>query len=109
MAPTFFDIDISLSLRTTMRFFTRSRVLFIPSKASPPVSDPSPSTAMTFSPPPPMSLAAAIPRAAEIDVEACPTPKASYGLSQILGKPLIPPALLSVWKASRLPVKILWA
>ena len=33
------------------------------------------------------AFAIAIPTAAEIDVEECPTPKASYSLSEILGKP----------------------
>jgi hypothetical protein len=32
----------------------------------------------------------AIPKTAEMDMDECPPPKASYGLSLILGKPLIP-------------------
>ena len=40
----------------------------------------------------PFILAAiAIPKAAEIDVEECPVPKESYLLSDIFGKPLMPP------------------
>ena len=37
-----------------------------------------------------------IPKAAEIEVEECPTPKLSNSLSFISGKPLIPPNSLFV-------------
>ena len=35
-------------------------------------------------------LATAIPSAAEMEVEECPTPKVSYSLSDLFGKPLRP-------------------
>ena len=72
-------------------FVFKIPALFKPSKASPPVKAPSPITAITC-----LSFsffideAAAIPKAADIDVDECPTPKASYSLSERLGKPLIP-------------------
>ena len=44
---------------------------------------------------------------AEIDVEACPTPKVSYTLSVLLGNPLNPFLILFVENCSFLPVKIL--
>ena len=50
-----------------------------------------------------------MPNAAEIDTEACPPPKASYSLSDMRGKPLMPPSRRLVRKASRRPVMILWA
>ena len=46
-APTFLEIDISLSFKTTMRFFLRCPAWFSASKAIPPVSEPSPMTEMT--------------------------------------------------------------
>ena len=57
------------------------------SKACPPVIAPSPITATTLSPVPFRSFATAIPRAAEIEVDECPTPNASCTLSERLGKP----------------------
>ena len=61
------------------------------SNASPAVIAPSPITAMwCFSFSPLYFEASAIPRAAEIDVEECPTPKESYSLSFLLGKPESP-------------------
>ena len=50
-----------------------------------------------------------MPYAAEMEVEACPVPKASYSLSLMRGKPLMPPSLRFVGKRSRRPVIILWA
>ena len=78
------------------------------SKAIPAVMDPSPITAIcclcvSFLYP----EATAIPSAAEMEVEECPTPKVSYSLSERLGKPEIPPINRFVWKFSRRPVKIL--
>ncbi len=46
-APTFGEIDISLSFRITTRFFFRWPAWFIPSKASPAEMEPSPITAIT--------------------------------------------------------------
>ena len=77
-APTFGEIEYLLSFNTTVRFFPRLPALFSPSSARPPVSAPSPITAITrcfsfFT-----SFPAAKPRAAEIEVEAWPVPKESY-------------------------------
>jgi hypothetical protein len=66
-------------------------VLFNPSKAKPPVMAPSPITATTFLFSPFIRAAIAIPNAAEMEVEACPVPKASYSLSLMRGNPLMPP------------------
>ena len=53
--------------------------------------------------------AIAIPSAAEIEVELCPTPKASYSLSLGARKPHNPPYCLIVFILSLRPVNILWA
>lgn len=64
--------------------------LFKPSKANPPVMAPSPMMATDWRSSSPFILAAtAMPKAAEIDVEECPVPKASYLLSLLFGKPLM--------------------
>ncbi len=55
-----------------------------------------------------MREATAMPRAAEMELEACPAEKVSYSLSSGLGKPLSPPNLRLVSKRSRRPVSILW-
>ena len=83
--------------------------LFSPSNARPPVIEPSPITATTFRRSPRSSAALAMPNAAEIDTEACPPPKASYSLSAMRGKPLMPPRRRLVRNASQRPVMILWA
>src|ERR1035438_3230705 len=54
-----------------------------------------------------ISRATAIPSTAEIDVEACPAPKVSYSLSNLLRNPLMPLSLLMVPNLSFLPVNIL--
>ena len=77
MAPTLASIDISLSLRMTISFVPRSPALLSASNDSPPVSAPSPMTAMTWFFSPLASRASAMPSAAEMDVLAWPTPKAS--------------------------------
>ena len=51
--------------------------LFIPSKARPPVMAPSPITAITCRFSPRSSAALAIPKAAEIETDEWPPPKAS--------------------------------
>ena len=61
-APTFFEIDISLSLSTTIRFRPRSPAWLRPSKAMPAVIEPSPMTAMTLPGSSRIALAAAMPR-----------------------------------------------
>ena len=64
---------------------------FSASNAIPPVMAPSPITATCcLSVSPLCCEATAIPKAAEIDVEECPTPKVSYSLSVLFGKPLSP-------------------
>ena len=67
-------MDISLSFRITRSCRPKWPALLIPSKASPPVMDPSPIIAATRK----SSLfwwrPSAIPRAEEMDVEACPAP-----------------------------------
>ena len=99
-----------LSLRITSRLVRfEAPALFSPSKARPPVIEPSPITATTCRFSPRSSAALAMPNAAEIDTEACPPPKASYSLSDMRGKPLMPPSRRLVRKASRRPVMILWA
>ena len=60
-----------LSLRITSRFVRfDAPALLSPSKASPPVIDPSPMTATTCRFSPRSSAALAMPKAAEIDTEA---------------------------------------
>ena len=79
------------------RLFGFDEALFSPSKARPPVMAPSPITAMTWRSFSPFKAEATdIPKAAEIELEACPAIKASYSLSEGFGKPLIPPNLRSV-------------
>ena len=109
MAPTFFAIDISLSLSTTIIRFVVVAMLLNASKVTPLVRAASPRTAIMFSSVPLRSRAAANPNAAEAAVPACPAPKASCSLSNLLQKPLIP----SVWRrASNFsllrPVSSLW-
>jgi hypothetical protein len=52
-------------------------------------------------------FATAIPKDEEIEEEECPTPNVSYSLSDLFGKPEIPPFNLLVWNVFFLPVKIL--
>ena len=70
-------MDILLSLSTSIISLVVSQILFSPSSEMPQLSEPSPTTAMTFSVPFFLSRAAAIPSAAEIAVPACPAPKQS--------------------------------
>ena len=106
--PTFFDMEHSLSLSIIIRLDLSVPALLSASSAIPPVMAPSPITATTFSSLPKRSLEAAKPRAAEIEVEACPAPKASQSLSFLLGKPDSPSIFLSLLSPSFLPVRILW-
>ena len=109
MAPMLPSMDWLLSFSSTSRSAFPIPALFRPSNASPPVIAPSPISATTFSSRPMILAAHAKPRAAEIEVDECPVPKQSYSLSLRLGKPLIPPSVRSVLKASRRPVRILCA
>ncbi len=80
-----------LSFSMTSRLVFSIPELFSPSNASPAVIDPSPITATICRSSSFLNRAAfAIPNAADIDVEECPTPKESYSLSVIFGNPLIP-------------------
>jgi len=108
-APTFSEIDISLSFRITTRSLFSSPAWFSPSKAMPPVIEPSPITAITLLWRSFRSRATASPSAAEMEVDEWPTSKQSCGDSARLGKPLIPPMVRSVPKLSFLPVSSLWA
>src|SRR5574344_64346 len=109
IAPRLLSIDWLLSLRMTRRSALLVPALFRPSKASPPVIAPSPIRATTFSLRPCSLAASASPRAADIEVEECPTPNASYSLSLLLGKPLMPPWVRRAPNFSLRPVRILWA
>ena len=103
------SMEMWLSLRMTRMSVFMAPALLRPSKAMPPVMAPSPMTATIFSSLPESFAATAMPRAAEMDVDECPTPKESNGLSDIFGKPLMPLYVRLVWNASRRPVMILWA
>jgi len=98
---------ISLSFNITIKFVLLEPVSLSASKAIPPVKAPSPITAITLFFSPFISLALAIPSAAEIDVLLCPVSKASYSDSTALGKPAKPFKLLSVLILFFLPVRIL--
>ncbi len=110
-APTFGEIDISLSLRMTSRSAPETPALFIASKAMPPVIAPSPMTATDLRW---LALQRARPRAmpsaALIEVLECPAPKASYSLSPRRRKPREAAALAHACGiASRRPVSTLCA
>ncbi len=81
--------------------------LFIASYAIPALIAPSPITAITSRRSPFMSRATAMPNPAEIEVELCAAPNASYSLSTRRVKPDKPPPWRSVRMRSRRPVKIL--
>ena len=68
---------MSLSFKITNKLVLRAPALFIASYAIPALIAPSPITAITLLVLPSLSLATAIPKAAEIDVEECPAPKGS--------------------------------
>ena len=74
-------MDMSLSLRIMSRLLGVDDTLFSPSKASPPLMAPSPMTAATCLPLPSAFAATAMPSAADMEFEACPHGKVSYGLS----------------------------
>ena len=72
---------MSLSLTTIIILLSKSAALSKPSKASPPLKEPSPIRAITFSFPPLKSLDFASPVARLTDVDVCPTLKISCALS----------------------------
>ena len=98
---------ISLSFKITVRPVLLHPASFRASNAIPPVNAPSPITATTELFFPWISLALAIPKAAEIDVLLCPVLKQSFSFSFVFGKPAIPSSFLSVFNSSFLPVNIL--
>jgi len=101
---------MSLSLSTTSRRMSSiTPAWFSASKAMPPVSAESPITAMAWRASPRSFAAMAMPSAAEIEVDECAVPKASYSDSSRRGKPEMPPAWRSKAIASRRPVRILCA
>ena len=105
--PIFFEILISLSFKITVILVLLYPASFNASSAIPPVKAPSPITAITLLVLPSISLALAIPNAADIDVLLCPVLKQSISDSLVFGKPAIPSNFLNVFNCSLLPVKIL--
>ena len=106
-APTGSEIDMSLSLRITST--SASPALLSASNAMPALIAPSPITATTRRDSPLRRAAAAMPSAAEIDVDECAVPNVSYSLSLRFGKPEGPPDCRSFASASRRPVSALCA
>ena len=76
-APTFSEIDMSLSFRTTITLASACLALFSASKAMPAVIAPSPITATTRRSLPAARAATAMPMAAEIEVDECAVPNVS--------------------------------
>ena len=108
MPPVTLSMAMLLSLRMTSISGLAEAMLLSASKAMPPVSAPSPMTATMLRSVSPLRWEAmAMPSAADMDVEECPTPNASYSLSKMLGNPHSPPCLRLVWNLSRRPVSIL--
>ena len=111
-APAGGEMEQSLSLTITRSFtpFFQTPASLSASIAIPPVSAPSPITAMAQRSRSPAKWAAtAMPSAAEIEVELCAVPKASYSDSERLGNPEIPPSWRSLAMPSLRPVRILCA
>ena len=98
---------MSLSLSTTSRLASETPALFMASKAMPADIAPSPMMATARRSSPFSFAAAAMPKAAEIEVLECAVPKVSYSLSLRLGNPEMPPCMRRVPMASRRPVRIL--
>ena len=86
-APTFLEIDISLSLRMIKRLASVSPAWLSASKDIPPVSAPSPITAIEVSDLLFSLFANATPNAALIEVDEWPAPKTSCSLSLLFVKP----------------------
>jgi hypothetical protein len=108
-APTDSEIDMSLSFKITSKSAPDAPALFRASNAMPALIAPSPITATTARFSPLRRAATAMPSAAEIEVEECAVPNASYSLSLRRGKPAMPPNWRSRAMPSRRPVRILWA
>ena len=106
-APTFSEIDISLSFKMTNISVCKEPAWFKASNAIPAVIAPSPITQTVLRPAFSRSAATAIPSPALIEVEEWPTLNTSNSLSSRQGKGWIPPfwRMVDIW--SRRPVKIL--
>ena len=109
IAPTVFEIAISLSLSTAIRSGLSCPMWLTASMDIPLGNEPSPTTATTCHDSPLRSRAAAMPTAEESAVPAWPVWNQSCGLSCGLGNPDTPPNLRSVPNASRRPVMSLCA
>ena len=108
-APTLGEMDISLSFKITSRLTSlMSPALFKASNACPAVIAPSPIMATLRASLPCSLSATAMPNAAPMEVDECPTPNTSYSLSQRLGKPAKPWYWRMVSMRSLRPVRILW-
>ena len=88
---------MALSFRIIKILAALTPAWFKASKAIPLAIEASPITAICcFSVSPFKEEAIAIPSAAEIEVEECPTPNVSYSLSPLFGNPEIPSSCLLV-------------
>ena len=107
-APTLGEMDISLSFKITSKSTSCiSPAQFKASKACPAVIAPSPITATLRLARPASLSATAMPKAAPMDVDECPTPKSSYSDSPRFGKPASPPYWRIVSMRFLRPVRIL--
>ena len=107
MAPTFFEIDILLSLKMIIILRFSTPISLSASKDKPLLIAPSPITGMILKFSLFKSLATAIPNAAESEVELCPASQTSCTLSLRFWKPDSPLYWRNVEKRSARPVKIL--
>ncbi|MCY1304759.1 hypothetical protein D9M70_545280 [compost metagenome] len=100
---------MSLSFRITSRLMLGvTPALFMASNAMPADMAPSPMMAMCWRCTPALRDATAMPSAAEMEVDECAVPKASYSDSLRFGKPEMPPCCRSWAMPARRPVRILW-
>ncbi len=96
-----------LSLSITRVFLDRVPKKFKPSKVTPFVKDPSPTTAITLPLSPCNDCPTFNPAAEDTAVPACPVLKISVRCSSGAGNPLRPPSFLKELNNSYLPVSIL--
>ena len=107
--PMFSEMDIPLSLRTTMNLSGfRCTMLLSASKLDPEVIAPSPTTAMVQESVRRIAAPSAMPSAMESPVPACPAQSVSCGLSLGSPKPERPPSRRMSLNSSRRPVTSLW-
>ena len=107
MPPTDRSMLMSLSLSTIRMSLGLDDTLLSPSKARPPLIAPSPMTATTWRFCLESLAAIAMPKAAEMELEAWPQVNVSYSLSKGEGKGRMPCSLRLVQNCSRRPVSIL--